>query len=131
MIKQKVKSSKININLLYWSSFSLNNLFDLSVFANVPDQLKGEKQTPTARDAEHALRDVGYTHKQAKKILADGLTDGLRDEDPPIDPPPVVKTQRDAESDIQRDVEDPPKKKDKTADLLTRGEVLAPARYTN
>lgn len=85
-------------------------LFDLSVFANVPDKLKGEKLTPTARDLERILRDAGCSIKQAKVILSEGIPEDLRDEDLP-EPAPVV----------QRDVEQP--KKDRTADLLIRAEL--------
>jgi len=107
--------------------------FDLSVFANVPDQLKGEKQTPTARDLERILRDAGYTQKQAKAIVADGLPDDLRDGDQIDDlTPGKEKIQRDVGSATQRDVEEPkPKKKDRTAELLTKGEMLAPTHYLN
>ena len=100
-------------------------LFDLSVFANVPDQLKGEKQMPTARDLERILRDAGCTAKQAKVILAEGLKDDLRDEGLPRDQTPEVeKVQRDVESATQRDVEKPKPKKDRTAELLTKGDIL-------
>jgi ATP-dependent Clp protease, protease subunit len=102
-------------------------LFDLSVFANVPDQLMGEKQKPTARDLERALRDAGCSSKAAKAILAEGYKDDLRDEDKP-DPPDAKAVQRDVETEGQRDVEKPePKKKDRTADILTRAEVIAPS----
>ena len=36
---------------------------------------KPEKQKATKRDAENALRDVGFTASQSKKILADGYKD--------------------------------------------------------
>jgi ATP-dependent Clp endopeptidase proteolytic subunit ClpP len=93
-------------------------LFDLSVFANVPDELKEAKPEPTPRDLERALRDAGCSAKHAKKILADGLRDSVRDE-PPADDPPPVEPQRDVEPET-------PKKKDRTADLLTRAEMVAP-----
>lgn len=103
-------------------------LFDLSVFANVPDQLKGERQMPTARDLERILKDAGCSNKQAKEILASGFKDELRDEDSIDETPPAVPdVQRDVEIVAQRDVEKPEKKKkDRTAELLTRGEMLAP-----
>ena len=108
-------------------------LFDLSVFANVPDQLKGEKQTPTVKDMERALRDVGCSIKQAKAILAEGLTDDLRDADQDDEPEPAQEPEpRDVVPVAPRDVVQPEqKKKDRTADLLTRAEVVAPARYQN
>lgn len=94
-------------------------LFDLSAFANVPDKLKLNKKMPTARDLEHILRDAGCTAKQAKAILSDGLDDSLRDE-------VVITDPSSAELD-QRDVEPVKAKKDRTADLLTRAEMIAPA----
>ena len=88
-------------------------LFDLSVFANVPDQLKESRPKPTARDLERILRDVGgCTQKQAKKILAEGFKDDQRDVDPPVNPPPVKA--------VQRDVEPPKPKKDPVNELLIR-----------
>jgi ATP-dependent Clp protease protease subunit len=100
-------------------------LFDLSAFANVPDSLKEAKPAPTIREAEKALRDVGFSQKQAKIILADGFKDDesdQRDDDPvppPLPtPPPVVN---------QQEVDPPPKKKDRIADLLVRAEMLAPS----
>jgi len=82
-------------------------------FKNIPENLSGNKQTPTAREAEKALRDVGFTQAQAKSILADGFKGDQRDVAPVAD---------------QRDVAAPePKKKDRVADLLTRAELMAPA----
>jgi len=82
-------------------------------FKNIPGDLSGEKEVLTAKDAEKALRDAGYSRKQAKEILAKGYPGYLRDADEP-EPAPVL---RDAE----------PKKKDRVADLLTRAEMLAPS----
>jgi len=48
--------------------------FDLSMFANVPDELRpedGDKE-PTIRDAEKALRDAGFSKSKAKALLAGG-----------------------------------------------------------
>lgn len=88
-------------------------LFDLSVFANVPDQLKENKGTPTAREMEQALRDVGCSAKMAKTILAKGFVeDDLRDEDPSMILP-------------QRDVADSASN-DPVHDLLIRAALLAP-----
>jgi len=108
------------------------NLFDLSVFANVPDRLKGEKQKPTARDLERVLRDAGLSSKEAKAVLADGLGD-LRDEDD-LEPDVVDESQRDVEAKDQRDVEevDEPEEdqaeelpiKDRTYDLIGRANKL-------
>lgn len=102
-------------------------LFDLSVFANVPDQLKENRQPPTARDLERILREAGCSAKQAKAILAEGFKDDQRDVEPVDDPPPSEPViQRDVEPVVaQRDVEPPKPKKDRTAELLTRAELIA------
>lgn len=47
--------------------------FDLSVFANVPDDLlieSSNRHEPTEREIERALRDVGVSQNRAKAILA-------------------------------------------------------------
>ena len=85
-------------------------------FQHIPGSITAKKEKPTAREAEKALRDVGFNQKQAKAILAEGFRD-QRDVDPP-DPPPAPVVQRDV---------DPPKKKDRVSDLLTRAEVAAPS----
>ena len=55
-------------------------------FQHIPEIVAIGKKTPTAKDAEKALRDAGYSRKQAKAILAEGLSDDLRDADPPDEP---------------------------------------------
>jgi len=81
----------------------------------------GFKHIPAfgAKNAEKALRDAGFSRKEAKKILAKGLSDGLRDVEPEEIPVPAVET--------LRDVEPPKPKKDRVSDLLTRAEVMAPS----
>ena len=81
----------------------------------------GFKHIPAfgAKNAEKALRDAGFSRKEAKKILAKGLSEGLRDADPEETPIPAVET--------LRDVEPPKPKKDRVSDLLTRAEVVAPS----
>lgn len=74
------------------------NLFDLSIFMNVPDKLKDKKPVLSERMIESVLRDAGCSHKQAKAILSAGYKDGQRDVDQ-IDPEPVVEPQRDVEPD--------------------------------
>jgi ATP-dependent Clp endopeptidase proteolytic subunit ClpP len=86
-------------------------------FKRIPNELAANKAAPTAREAEKALRDVGFNQKQAKAILAEGFKDDQRDVDPPESVPTPV-AQRDAE---------PPKKKDRIADLLTKAEIMAPS----
>ena len=45
--------------------------FDLSMFAHVPDEIRGEgDHEPTEREIERALRDVGLSRSKAKKALA-------------------------------------------------------------
>ena len=81
----------------------------------------GFKHIPAfgAKNAEKALRDAGFSRKEAKKILAKGLSDGLRDVEPEETPVPAIV--------VQRDVEPPKPKKDRVSDLLTRAEVVAPS----
>jgi len=63
--------------------------FDLSMFANIPEGLSnGANEEATEREKEKALRDVGFSQKEAKAILA-GRKEG---------------TQRDVEG-IQAEVE--------------------------
>ena len=94
--------------------------FNLSAFANVPEQLKNQKVQLTARDLERVLRDAGCSQKQAKKLLAEGFTGDQRDDD---------STDTHSESTAQRDVATPVvKKKDRVADLLIRAEVIAPSK---
>lgn len=92
-------------------------IFDLSVFANVPDQLKGDKPKPTARDLERVLRDAGLSSKEAKGVLASGYKDDQRDVDE-SESEVVNEIQRDAETEDPRDVEENEglEKKDRTAD---------------
>lgn len=51
------------------------NLFDLSVFNNVPDKLNQSEacETQKPKDFETALRDAGMSRREAKAVLADGL----------------------------------------------------------
>jgi len=101
--------------------------YDLSIFANTPQSIKDRNSKLSKRTLEKALRDAGLTNKEAKKILAEGFKDDQRDADLPEDPPPVVdQNQRDADTDAQRDVEEPKPKKDRTAELLVRAEMVAP-----
>ena len=72
-------------------------------FQHIPEIVAIEKKTPTAKDAEKALRDAGYSRKQAKAILAEGLSDDLRDADPPDEPQPPQEPQRDVAPIAKRD----------------------------
>jgi len=93
--------------------------YDLSIYDNVPDQLKQRSAKTSKRTLEKALRDAGLSNKEAKKILAEGFKDDQRDVEPPANPPPVKV--------VQRDVEPSKPKKDRVSDLLTRAEVVAPS----
>jgi ATP-dependent protease ClpP protease subunit len=83
-------------------------------FQHIPEGIAAKKEKPSVKDAEKALRDAGYSRKQAKEILAKGYPGDLCDADE-LEPAPVL---RDAE----------PKKKDRIADLLTRAEIAAPSK---
>jgi ATP-dependent protease ClpP protease subunit len=76
-------------------------------YKNIP-VLLNSVQEPTIKDAEKALRDVGFSHKEAKAILSKGIKNGLRDED-----------------QTQRDVEEKPH--DRVAELLTKAELICPS----
>lgn len=110
-------------------------LFDLSVFAKgeemtqIIEKRQGEsKKEPDKRDAEKALREAGFSRNQALKIVAKGFQDEsesqteLADQDVGDPQNESNAPQRDAENAASTD-----RKKDKTADLLTRAEVLAPS----
>ncbi len=58
-------------------------LFDLSIFAHVPDVLRDtpEPHEPTARDLERALRDVGLSQIAAKQYIAAGRAAALPQRD--------------------------------------------------
>jgi len=86
-------------------------------FKKIPETIN-PKPMPSAKDAEKALRDVGFSVKQSKTILVKGLSDDLRDVDHKEDPDPVP--------DPLRDVE--PKKpitNDRTAELLIKADLAS------
>jgi ATP-dependent Clp protease, protease subunit len=82
-------------------------------FKHVPNEIHTSRDVLTAKDAEKGLRDAGFSHKQAKVILAEGFKGHQRDVDPPTAQRDVVPAR--------------PAKKDRVADLLTRAEVAAPS----
>lgn len=100
-------------------------MFDLSVFANVPDKLKGTEEGDkelNPREIERVLRDAGYSRTQAKGIVAKGLVeDPVRDAQEEIDE--AERVARDAQTDPLRDAE-PAETMDYVTSLLTRGEGL-------
>ena len=85
-------------------------------FKNVPETITAEKKKkPTAKDAEKALRDVGFSVKQAKTVVAKGISECLRDVDTADDPDPqrdVVVADKPVEPKIEAI--------DKTKELLKR-----------
>jgi len=87
-------------------------------YKHIPEAIN-PKQSPSVKDAEKALRDVGFSVKESKSILAKGFPGDLRDVDHKEITAVVAPL---------RDVEAKPKKKDRTADLLTRAELVAPTR---
>lgn len=77
------------------------NTFDLSAFRNAPEHLLTAEATAagdqplTERDAEQALRDAGYSRREAKAILSEGygaLT--LRDAEEPSVPEGTISLAR-------------------------------------
>lgn len=100
------------------------NLFDLSIFANVPNRLKDQKSPPTARDLERILRDGGCSEKMAKTILSEGLSRNLRDGDSAAG----KMKEKEKEPNLRDGDQTQPKpKRDKVADLLIRAERIAPS----
>lgn len=97
-------------------------LFDLSVFANVPDKLKHAEKKATRKDMERALRNVGCSHKEAKVIIAEGLGT-LRNVDDQDPAPPEPEPRNDVQPAPRNDVQPEKEKKDETAELLTRAKM--------
>ena len=98
-------------------------MFDLSVFANVPEtlsEMKATKKDLNQRDLEKSLRDAGYSRNQAKEIVAKVFQDEREAQ---------TETIEQDEREAQIVDSEPPqvKKKDRTADLLTRAEMIAPS----
>ena len=117
--------------------------YDLSIYDKVPVQLQARTQgsSKMKRAAEKALRDAGFSDKQAKTIIAKGYQDDAevdgRDGHPPVDAvtdppelPPVTPVVDQLPVETPRDVEPPvviQAKKDRIADLLCRAELVAPS----
>ena len=114
-------------------------LFDLSVFAKVPDQLQQGQSTPTARELERILKESGCTQKQAKAILAAGYDSLQRDvasdadDQMEVSAPPqrdVADVQDQPRAEVQRDVEQAKQPEiDPTTLLLVNGERLLNTQY--
>jgi ATP-dependent Clp endopeptidase proteolytic subunit ClpP len=82
-------------------------------FQHIPGSIQARKEKPTAREAEKALRDVGFNQRDAKAILAEGIKDVQRDVEPTPEPPP--EPQRDV---ARQRLNDP------AYNLLLKGEKL-------
>jgi ATP-dependent Clp protease protease subunit len=67
------------------SSAAPTDAFDLSVFNRTPQPLLSrDVREPSVRDAESALRDVGYSQNDARKIVSIGIA-ALHKKQPPRD----------------------------------------------
>jgi len=85
-------------------------------YKHIPKVFKPQDKL-SVKDAEKALRDVGFSIKESKSILSKGFPDDLRD----VDHEEVLTTETLRDAGVQS------KKKDRTADLLTRAELIAPS----
>jgi ATP-dependent protease ClpP protease subunit len=65
----KEAEAKGFIDTVLTSGKGAKGQFDLSVYANVPDDLLEDREL-TERDAERALRDAGFSRHKAKALLA-------------------------------------------------------------
>jgi len=111
--------------------------YDFSIYNKVPEILKGRGQVMGKRAAEKALRDAGFSNKQAKDFVAKAFKDEATGSAPVVNQELVPVIQRDVEIATQRDVVDEPiidkipnalkPKKDRIAELLTRAEIIAPS----
>ena len=63
----------------------IENTYDFSLYANVPDVLAPKAAKTSKRAIERALRDAGLTNREAKKIISEGIKDDVRDDE--IDEP--------------------------------------------
>jgi len=106
------------------------NLFDLSIFTNVPKNIG--LMSPTIRDCEQALRDAGCSANRAKEILAVGYSERGRD----VHEDQVTKSEEPEVENVVNQAVDQvvdvvvPKVNsaiDPVADLLIRAEMLAPS----
>jgi ATP-dependent Clp endopeptidase proteolytic subunit ClpP len=87
-------------------------------YRHIPENIVALKDPPSPRTLERALRDVGLSSRQAKKILAEGLAGTIRDEAEPQQEP-------EAPAPVQRDVA--PERTDRVSRLLAQAEVVAPS----
>lgn len=105
--------------------------YDLSMYNNVPDKIasrtnENNKKELNKRELEKDLRDAKYSRNQAKDIVAKVFRDE-RDAQSEPENHDVRDVQNDDSAD-QRDADDKPQKKDRTAELLIRAEMIAPTK---
>jgi hypothetical protein len=115
---------------------------DLSIYAKVPESIKcSSSSSKLKRAAEKALRDAGFSDKQAKTIIAKGYRetddgdnrDGRLPVDIVTDPPvtPPVEPEADQLPVEQPRDEPAPEvvtvKKDRVSELLCKAEIVAPS----
>lgn len=65
-------------------------------FQHVPRAMSGQKEAPTKREIERALREAGCSSRVAQTILAGGYPDHPGEQGPPAEPP-AVSPPRDSE----------------------------------
>ena len=82
MTAQEMKDKGF-IDTILTSGKPIKAEFDLSFYANLPDELKFEDRELTERDAEKILRDAGFSRHKAKAYLV-----GCKEADKPIVAPP-------------------------------------------
>ena len=104
-------------------------IFDLSVFANVPDELKTIKldiKDLNERDLERALRDAGCSRNQAKEILAKGFGDDLNERE--AQEKARLQAERDAQTAEETRLREAGKadniQKGSTEDLLIQADII-------
>jgi len=95
-------------------------------FKNIPDELNLD-QVPTAKDADKALRNAGFSRKQTKIILAKGISEYLRNvdsgQDDSLRNAEGFQDDSGKEDASLRNVDAPKPKKDLTADLLNKAKL--------
>jgi ATP-dependent Clp protease, protease subunit len=100
------------------------NLFDLTVFKNVPDELREPKIDLTERDLEKALRDAGCSRSQAKEIMAKGFQP-VRDAQDELIEPDVRDAQTVVDEPPLRDAEQPVVVEEEKAEIEKYDKVTA------
>lgn len=86
-------------------------------FRKIPQRIAAQRAVPSARDVERILRDVGFSSKQARTILAEGYSDEPRDVAAAEPTLPVAEPPR----DVARPT---PARRDRTAILLEEATTL-------